>query len=129
MTPGLPDKVYIALLKSKTPTADAFKLRPNGEDSLSIAATERKARGTLKCKGYAVLLTAKINAIDGLRVQVKRPSEQPDENITDPDYLEIMGLPIFGSDNTQINDYAEALLKTVCDHVSFDVPVRLPAGD
>ena len=103
-------------------------MRPNGEDSLSIAATELKARGTLKCRGYAVLSTAKVNAIPGLYVQVKRAEEQP-AGVIDPEYLEVMGLPPFGSDETLITDYAEALLRTVEAYVSFDKAKRLDPAD
>jgi hypothetical protein len=94
MTPNLPEEVYVALLKSKTPTQEAFRLRQS-EDSLSIAATQRKARGTLTCKGYAVLSVAAVNAIPGLHVQIKRAELQPVTGAIDPEYLEVMGLPLF----------------------------------
>ncbi|HUE03441.1 MAG TPA: hypothetical protein VMR62_28025 [Bryobacteraceae bacterium] len=128
MTPSLPEEVYVALLKSKTPTPEAFRLRQN-EDSLSIAATERKARGTLKCKGYAVLSVAGINAIPGLYVQIKRAELQLVPGIIDPDYLEVMGLPLFDFVEATIYEYAEALLKTVVRYESFDKPIRLTAGE
>ena len=128
MTSSLPEEVYVALLKSKTPTQEAFRLRQS-EDSLSIAATERKARGTLKCKGYAALSVAGINAIPGLHVQIKRAELQPTPGIIDPDYLEVIGLPLYNSSEATVYEYAEALLKTVVRYESFDKPTRLPATE
>jgi hypothetical protein len=75
-----------------------------------------------------VLSTAKVNAIPGLYVQVKRAEEQP-AGVIDPEYLEVMGLPPFGSDETLITDYAEALLRTVEAYVSFDKAKRLDPAD
>src|SRR4249919_2763082 len=96
-------RVHRALLKNSSPTIEAFKLRPartgtNGpvppEDSLSLAKTETKARGTLKCKGCICLTVGDIESIPGLSVQIKRLALQDNPEQPDEDMLEVMGLPM-----------------------------------
>lgn len=123
-------EVYRALLRDSRPTIDDFRLRPEkgrwpAEDSLSVALTELKARGYLKCRGYAVLTVGTIEAIEGLSVQAKRPEVHTDPNNPDPEQLEVMGLPLATDDPTRINDFAQALIKAVVRYESFEKPIKL----
>lgn len=56
---------------------------------------------------------AKVLKVEGLTISIKGPDDQPDPNHPDTDLLEVNGLPMYGSDETLIQNYAEALLATV----------------
>jgi hypothetical protein len=114
----IPSEVYRALTKKLPATPEAFKLRPARgdkplEDGLSIAATDAKARGTLTCHGCAVLSVDKILKIPGLTVIPKRPHLQLDPNNPDEELLEVLGLPLATDDPTEIQNYAEAMFRTI----------------
>jgi hypothetical protein len=108
------DFAYRALTKERIPTDKSFRLRPN-EPTLSIALTEEKAIGTLQCKGIAKMSLTLIRAICGLAVQVKIEGQLDPAN-PDRDFLEILGLPLFESEDDQAKtDFAMALLGTVIE--------------